>query len=138
MLSRSILAFAAIACAAGSTPLTGARAHSVFVMPAPQVHVSAGHQSFGGFHGRAGASYARPGTRTVINGQVVFVGGYDPGMMMRNGSAEPTLDAPVPSDADRYRASTGGMLPAHHGLVVLQPTSPRGDVTYLWSSSGGN
>lgn len=118
--------------------MTNATAHSVFVAPAPQVHITAGRQSFSGLHGRAGSGYARLGTRTVINGQFVFVGGYNSGVAEREANADPLLDAPVPSDADRYRASTGAILPPEHGMIVLPPTTPRGDVTYLWSNTGEN
>jgi hypothetical protein len=38
----------------------------------------------------------------------------------------------IPSEAERYRLATGRVLPASHGLIVLPPTTPKGDETYIW------
>lgn len=38
----------------------------------------------------------------------------------------------IPSEAERYRLATGRSLPASHGLIVLPPTTPKGDETYIW------
>ena len=45
MMSRRVLALSLAVCG-GSFVLTNATAHSVFVAPAPQVHITAGRQSF--------------------------------------------------------------------------------------------
>jgi hypothetical protein len=49
--------------------------------------------------------------------------------------------APAPvilSDEARYRAATGLALPPRHDLVVVPPTTPKGDVTWIWSNAGPN
>jgi len=38
----------------------------------------------------------------------------------------------IPSEAERFRLATGRTLPASHGLIVLPPTTPKGDETYIW------
>jgi hypothetical protein len=38
----------------------------------------------------------------------------------------------IPTEAQRYRLATGRILPASHGLIVLPPTTPKGDETYIW------
>jgi hypothetical protein len=43
--------------------------------------------------------------------------------------------AAMPSDAERYRLATGKALPASHGTIVLPPSTPGGDETYIWATS---
>jgi hypothetical protein len=69
---------------------------------------------------------------------VVFVGGYTPATGLGEALSRPMPDAPVLSDAERYRTATGGSLAPEHGLIALPATAPRGDVTYLWPTPTGN
>jgi hypothetical protein len=38
------------------------------------------------------------------------------------------------TDGQRYYAANHRILPPEHGLIVLPPTSPGGDPTYIWPS----
>ena len=41
----------------------------------------------------------------------------------------------IPTEAERYQLAFGKALPASHGVIVLPPSTPNGDITYIWPTS---
>ncbi len=144
MLQPVMLDLTVMRCLISVFPLTvatlliiGARldvAGSVYTPPPMQFTV---HHSY--TNGKA------PNQRFVggLFGGLVAIGGeYDgpprdameasAGDTQRMAGGQPSA---IASAAERYRAATGKALPASHGTIVLPPTTPGGDETYIWATS---
>jgi len=130
----------------GAASAGAASAHSFSAAP---VHVSSrssgghGYGAHGGHGFWGGFLHALFG---IDDGPVVVVQpvGYAPAGAMPFGyeadfaATRVAAEAPILSDEARYRAATGLALPPRHGLVLVPPTTPRGDDTWIWSNAGAN
>ena len=64
------------------------------------------------------------------NGAYSYLGGTAPLVL--------SPSATQVSEAQRYRTATGQSLPLRHGNICLPPSTPNGDVTYVWATSDGD
>ena len=106
-----------------------ARAHTVVTTYTPRVqHYNGhGHASDHGFWRNFFRALA--GDESEPEGVVVAVSPdfgplNDPRPLVMTGQSE----------AERYQLATGRALPAKHGLILVPPTTPRGDSTFIWPS----
>ncbi len=137
---------ALVASMLGAASAGAASAHSFSAAP---MHVSShsGGHAYGvhSGHGFWGGFFRALFGIEDVPAVVVQPVGYAPGGLAMPYSYEADFAAtrveaaaPILNDEARYRAATGLALPPRHGLVVVPPTTPRGDETYIWSNSGAS